>query len=129
MTSVWARCFWRSAAVGLVGSLLVVPMAAASRFLRHTETRAVSSVTLTVTVSGQGKVMTVTPGPSGINCPGTCHHSFAKGTTVTLFGQPKTGWMFNGWSGPCASAGLSVCSLKLTRAQTIHAKFVPAGGG
>jgi len=127
---VWARRLGRPAAAGVVGSLLVVPMASPSGFPRHTEAHVVRSVTLTVTVSGQGTVETVAPGPSGITCPGTCHHSFAKGTTVTLFGQSvKRGWLFNGWSGPCASAGLSVCSLKLTRSQTIHAKFVNEGGG
>ena len=56
------------------------------------------SYTLTVTEAGTG-TGTVTSGPGGINCPGTCSASFNSGTSVTLTKLRERNSTFGGWSG------------------------------
>ena len=73
---------------------------------------------LTVSVSGSG---TVTSADGYINCPGTCSHTYAWGTPVTLNAMPASGWSFSGWSGACSGTGQ--CNLTMTQDQSVSATF------
>lgn len=77
--------------------------------------------TLSVTLKGTGTGR-VTSQPSGIDCPGTCSASFAKGTSVMLTGTSKTS-VFMGWSAPCASD----CTLTLDTDKHVEAQFAIPG--
>lgn len=46
--------------------------------------------------AGRGRV---TSSPAGIECPGTCSHVFADGTTVSLAATPDPGSIFSQWRG------------------------------
>ncbi len=70
--------------------------------------------------SGTGKVTSV---PAGISCGGSCSHSYAPGTIVTLTATRARGSKFAGWSaGSCAGTG--TCKVKMSANQTVGAKFV-----
>ncbi len=56
------------------------------------------AVTLTVAVVGDGSVAST---DGFIHCPGTCSHTYAYGTPVTLNASPGQGWTFGGWNGAC----------------------------
>ena len=73
-----------------------------------------SAQTLTVSLTGKGKG-TVTG--SSISCPGTCTHSYASGTSVTLAAAPASGSTFAGWSGACTGRG--ACSLTMSSGQSV----------
>ena len=82
-------------------------------------TRVAHPVTLTVKVVGHGKVV---GSPNRISCATTCKTRASRGATVRLVAQPKAGWRFRGWSGPCKGAGK--CVIKLRSAKTLRATFV-----
>ena len=75
-------------------------------------------LTLTVGVSGKGKV---TSTPAGINCGKTCSATYPSGTAVTLTATPGAGFFFRGWSGACT--GTDSCVVSMTTAQTVTATF------
>lgn len=77
--------------------------------------------TLSVTLKGNGTGR-ITSQPSGIDCPGTCSASFAKGTSVTLTEASKTS-VFMGWSDPCTSD----CTLTLDMDKHVEAQFAIPG--
>jgi hypothetical protein len=72
---------------------------------------------LSVAVHGSGKVT-----GSGISCPGTCAHSYASGTAVTLTATPASGWAFVGWSGACTNK-TGTCHVTMTQAESVSATF------
>lgn len=78
-------------------------------------------ITLSVTLKGNGTGR-VTSQPSGIDCPGTCSASFAKGTSVTLTEASETS-VFMGWSDPC----MSDCTLTLDVDKHVEAQFAIPG--
>jgi len=80
---------------------------------------------LTVTLAGNG-TGTVTSGPAGISCPGTCTANFTSGTLVTLTETPAAGSTFTGWSGACA--GTSSCSVTMTSSKSVTATFNLSSG-
>ena len=84
--------------------------------------QATQSYTLTVTEAGTG-TGTVTSGPSGINCPGTCSVSFNSGASVTLTEAPGTNSTFGGWSGGGCSGTSSTCSVTVNSATSVTAMF------
>jgi DNA-binding beta-propeller fold protein YncE len=59
-------------------------------------------------------------GPS-ISCPGTCTHTFASGTPVTLTATPATGATFAGWQGACSGTGS--CQVTMDSIKSIGATF------
>ena len=81
---------------------------------------------LFVSIAGSGKG-TVRGG--SIQCPGTCSHNYAAGTSVTLAATPAAGSRFAGWSGACSGAG--TCTLALPYDQAVTATFIssPAAPG
>lgn len=76
---------------------------------------------LTVAPAGTGHG-TVTSADGAINCPGTCSHTYAWDTQVTLTATPSRGSYFAGWSGGGCS-GTDTCLLTLSAAQTVTATF------
>jgi uncharacterized repeat protein (TIGR03803 family) len=77
--------------------------------------------TLAVSTFGDG---TVTSTDGFIHCPGTCSHTYAYGTPVTLNATPGQGWVFGGWNGACA--GTSSCSVTMTQPLSVDAIFSQA---
>ena len=77
--------------------------------------------TLTVSVSGNGTVMST---DGGINCPGTCSHLYQANTPVTLNASPNqgSGWTFAGWSGGGCS-GTGSCTVTMTQNESVTATF------
>jgi len=73
--------------------------------------------------SGAG---TITSTPAGINCPGTCSASFAKGAQVTLTETTGTDYFFGGWSGACS--GTSSCTVTMAAAESVTPTFTAGDG-
>lgn len=80
-------------------------------------------LTLTVGVSGKGKV---TSTPAGINCGMTCSATYPSGTAMTLTATPGAGFSFRGWGGACTGTGS--CAVSMTTAQTVTAIFRNTSG-
>jgi hypothetical protein len=82
--------------------------------------------TLTVSMVGGGRG-TVTA--TGIDCPGVCSASYARGTPVTLYAAPAAGSTFSGWGGRCT--GSATCTISVERATELAASFglTPAAPG
>ncbi len=83
-----------------------------------------STVRLTVTVTGGG---VVSSSQAGISCGGgatSCAADYLPGTTLTLTSTATAGWTFAGWSGSCT--GTSACVVSMTTARTASATFIPA---
>jgi uncharacterized repeat protein (TIGR02543 family) len=93
------------------------------------------TVTLTVAISGSG---TVTSNPSGIDCPGTCSMSVARGTTVTFTASPAANYTFRRWDawdgcGPPTPCTLQAPSTDATltayflQNQIVQSQLYPCG--
>jgi hypothetical protein len=79
--------------------------------------------TLTVTKRGAGSG-TVSSSPAGIDCGATCSHDYAKGIQVQLSAAADPGSTFTGFTnGNCA--GQQTCTVKMSRARSVDATFVP----
>jgi phospholipase C len=85
-----------------------------------------SPIQLAVNSAGSG-AGTLTSSPAGIDCPGSCTASFAKGTAVVLTATPDSGSTFLGWSGPCT--GTATCNLTLGANTTATATFESGTAG
>lgn len=79
-----------------------------------------TSYVLSVSLGNPG---TVTSAPAGINCGSACSASYAAGTVVTLTATPLPGLVFSGWSGACSTTVGPVCSVVLSKAQSVKAGF------
>jgi len=90
----------------------------AAKAVTATFTAAVTTQTLSVSVSGTGSV---SPVGSGTCSTGTCTASLNTGSAVTLTATPGTGYTFAGWSGACAGTG--TCALTMSAAQSVTATF------
>jgi uncharacterized repeat protein (TIGR02543 family) len=75
---------------------------------------------LTIAKTGEG---TITSSPKGIECGGTCSHSYEKGASVTLTASPASGYAFNSWAGCTEHVGLT-CKVTLSKATTVKAGFI-----
>nr|WP_261575494.1 PKD domain-containing protein [Frankia gtarii] len=80
-----------------------------------TFTRQVRNRTLSVTVSGPGRVT-----GGGISCPGTCSVTIAAGESVNLTATGDGG-NFDGWSGDCT--GAAACTLTMDGDHAAGASF------
>jgi Divergent InlB B-repeat domain len=67
--------------------------------------------------TGPGKVTV-----NGIDCPGTCSHSYNEGTVVALRASPQAGATFVGWSGGGCSTAAD-CNVTMSAAQNVTATF------
>jgi DNA-binding beta-propeller fold protein YncE len=76
------------------------------------------SLTVSLTGAGKGSVTA-----TGINCPGTCSHSYPAGTKVTLTPKPAAGSRFTGWGGSCTGTG--ACTVTLSANEAVTAAFAP----
>jgi uncharacterized repeat protein (TIGR02543 family) len=77
------------------------------------------TVLLTVNAQGTGKG-TITG--QGLDCGNDCTEEFQTDTKVTLTASPDSLSTFAGWTGGC-SGTTSTCSVAMTQAQTVTAKF------
>jgi len=77
-----------------------------------------SSYSLTVTVTGDGKV---TSSPSGIDCGSECSHTYDVDEQVTLTASPEEGLVFAGWSGVCED--IKDCVVSMASTQNVTATF------
>ncbi len=83
-------------------------------------------LTLSVTTSGT-TTGTVTDGSGMISCGSTCSAVYASGSMVTLTAAPNSamGYVFGGWGGACAFAGMTtMCTLTISSATSVVANFV-----
>jgi uncharacterized repeat protein (TIGR02543 family) len=78
--------------------------------------------TLSITANGSGTVT-----GTGFTChgPGSCTESEPKDSTVALYANPDSGYVFTGWSGDCLGAGV-VCNLTMDFDRTVVANFARA---
>jgi hypothetical protein len=77
--------------------------------------------TLTVSLVGSGSG-SVTDNDGQIDCPGTCSHSYAAGSTVILYAVAAAGSTFSGWSG-AGCEGTAFCVVNMDTAHTVTATF------
>jgi hypothetical protein len=77
--------------------------------------------TLHVNVAGMGRV---TASMGGIDCPGSCDATLARGTAVTLTAKADAGNRFAGWSGACSGTG--PCQITLDATTSVGATFEDA---
>ncbi|MEX2457442.1 MAG: choice-of-anchor Q domain-containing protein, partial [Actinomycetota bacterium] len=78
---------------------------------------------LTVQRVGNGRG-SVTSQPAGISCGRDCTEVYADGATVVLRARKRTGSVFSGWGGDCASAGTNLtCTLVMDSDKTVTATF------
>ncbi len=79
---------------------------------------------LDVTIAGGLTLGSVSSDPDGIHCATDCMQHFGTGRVVTLTAAPRTGSIFSGWTGACASAGLArTCTVTMDSSQTAGATF------
>jgi uncharacterized repeat protein (TIGR03803 family) len=79
------------------------------------------SYALTVSTSGNGSVAST---DGFIHCPGTCSHTYAANTPVTLDATPDQEWVFGGWNGACI--GTRSCTVTMTQPLSVDAIFSEA---
>jgi uncharacterized repeat protein (TIGR03803 family) len=112
----WSFTGWGGACSG-TGSCTVVMSQAQS--VTATFTQNPNFFNLTVSVSGNG---TVTSTDGDIICPGTCSHTYAGNTQVTLNASPSLGSTFTAWSGGGCS-GTGSCTVTMTQNLSVTATF------
>ena len=79
-----------------------------------------SSFALTLSLGNPGNVTSL---PAGINCGSSCSASYAANSVVTLTATPLPGLAFTGWSGACSTVTTPVCTLTMSKAQSVKANF------
>lgn len=70
-------------------------------------------------ITGSG----ASPGLSCGNGGTLCGGSYSQGTVITLTATPATGHTFGGWTGNCAVATPTSCTVTMSNNQTIGATF------
>ena len=110
---------WGSSCTG-TATTCVVQMTTSKAVTAQFSTSIVTQATLTVTVTGSGRVT----GP-GINCGlGSldCSEIYTTGSSVTLAETPASGASFVGWGGSCGGA-TSSCTVVMTASKGVSATF------
>ena len=77
-------------------------------------------VTVAVSVTGNGKVVSI---PPGISCPRKCRATFSTKAKVRLSAKASKGWEFRRWTGVCRATRAAACSYRTSKATTIRAVF------
>jgi uncharacterized repeat protein (TIGR02543 family) len=111
----WSFAGWSGACSGN-GSCNVIMTGPLSVTATFTQNPGFFSLTVSTTGSG-----TVASTDGFINCPGTCSHTYAPNTPVTLNATPGQGGTFSGWSGACTGTG--PCNVTMTQNQLLRAVF------
>lgn len=89
-------------------------------FRLRTSNIPVSTNTLTVNVTGNGKV---TSNSGNINCPTNCSSSYTKDASVVLTATPNTNTKFSGWSGNCTGTSTTT-NITLDANKNCTATFI-----
>ena len=79
-------------------------------------TAAAAQPNLTVTISGKGRVNSISP-----SSPITCSGEFPPAASVTLSATPEFGCVFSSWGGDCS--GTLACQLNLDQTKVVSASF------
>ncbi|MCU7373298.1 hypothetical protein PEC18_21345 [Paucibacter sp. O1-1] len=79
----------------------------------------VSSFTLAVAVTGNGKVSSQ---PAGIDCGSTCSANYAAATSVVLTAAPAQGQTLQTWGGACSGTS-AACTVTMSEARNVSATF------
>jgi hypothetical protein len=80
------------------------------------------TVTVSIPSSAGGTVSSTDTGPT-LSCPGTCSHTYAAGTSLTLVASPAGGYLFTGWSGVTGCSNNTTCTFTVNAATTATANF------
>jgi Divergent InlB B-repeat domain len=75
---------------------------------------------LAVTVEGSGAVAS---SPLAIACGKNCAATFVADTSVQLKAMPSAGYSFVGWSGDGCSGQANVCTVVMSQARSVTARF------
>ncbi len=113
---------WGGACAGTTGSSCSVTVTQATSASATFVAQAGSNFTLTVAVTGNGRVSSQ---PVGIDCGSSCSASYAASTAVVLTAAPAQGQVFQAWGGACSGA-TSTCSVTMSAARSVTASFVAA---
>jgi hypothetical protein len=108
----------------IVFGILLITTACSGGGMEHTT----ADYLLTVMISGGSGSDSVSSSPDGISCPSTCSASYSSGTAVTLTETPAGNDTFTGWSGGGCSGTSPTCTLTMTAAASITAKFSSSSG-
>jgi List-Bact-rpt repeat protein len=81
---------------------------------------AINSITLSVSKTGNGTVMSA---PAGINCGTACSYKFAAGSSELLHATPAPGFTFTGWSS-AECPGTADCNVTLSPSTAVTAHFL-----
>ncbi len=111
----WSFAGWSGACSG-TGSCNVTMTQDLSVTATFTQSQGFFS--LTVFTDGSGTVIST---DGFINCPGTCVHTYATNTPVTLNATATQGSTFAGWSGACSGTGS--CNVTITQNLSVIATF------
>lgn len=85
-----------------------------------------ATVTLTVSVAGQGSVSSV---PAGIGCGADCSEAYPLNASVTLNATATASSRFDGWGGDCAgTAPAATVVMNANKSCTAQFSAVSAGG-
>jgi hypothetical protein len=92
------------------------------------EITAPPTATLTIAVSGSGKVAI---NPPGVECGPTCVTSYpiaVPASVVSLVPVPDPGGLFSGWGGDCAGVGTTSVAMDVSKACTATFAVPPPSG-
>ena len=79
------------------------------------------TATLTIQPPDHG---VITSDVGGISCPGTCGHTYAAGTAVTLTSESEPGWAVDTWGGDCDGVTDTVCTLTLDADASVSITYM-----
>lgn len=82
----------------------------------------VPPVTLTVTITGNGEVIS---SDKLIQCGTSCQATYRFGTKVTLMAKAAEGSLFKNWEGACEDVTDTTCEVVMTQSLMIGANYVP----
>ena len=106
--------------VRLVTAVLIAVLAVSAVARGAAERAAAVTATVTVAVSGDGRVVSEPAG--AIDCAPRCSAEVEVGATLVLRAVPAAGRALSGWDGACSGTSLS-CELVVEEATSVTATF------